>query len=205
MFLASCDQNLLPVAKVAKIYSEVPAHIRDELNAKLVANGFSDYQGLTDWLNARLADEGLEVSLSVMAVNRHGQDFKEKFDEDFSQARQVRQIAKMAVADNDDAEGSVRTASAQILETKLLILTNKIAAEIDDGKDMHKIAETISKIALAMTNLGRMGIANDKHRTEIRKQMAMEAAEKAASSAKDAGVSAETIARIRRDVLGMAE
>ena len=44
----------------------LPPEIRDELNARLVANGFSGYEALSEWLE----EQG--YSLSKSALHRHG-------------------------------------------------------------------------------------------------------------------------------------
>lgn len=189
----------------SKIKTEVPASIREEFNAALVAGGFSDYEGLTDWLNNRLKAEGLDVTVSVMAANRYGNQFQKDFEADMAEANQAYHIAKMAMAGNEDAEGVVRDATIRTLQTRLLKLTTLLRQAEEAGDDPHQLAKTTSNIARAVSALGRTDILSQKYKTEIRKQMALEAAETMAKTAKDAGVSEETIKRIRMDVLGMAE
>jgi len=189
----------------AKIKSAIPATIRDEFNAELVAGGFSEYGRLTAWLNDRLKAEGLDITVSLSAAHRYGSDFQKEFEADMAEANQMYHVAKMAVANNEDTEGVVRDATIRVLQTRLLRLGSDLRKQQDAGGDPHKLAETTSRIARAVADLSRTDIMSQKYKAEIRKEMAREAANAAAKSAKDAGVSEETIARIRRDVLGMAE
>ncbi len=193
------------MARRSKIRTEVPAKIREEFEAQLVDGGFSDYQGLTDWLNSRLKEEGLDVTVSVMAANRYGKSFQEEFERDMAEANQTYHVAKLAMANHEDAEGVVRDATIRTLQTRLLRLTSSLRQLEEAGDDPHKLAETTAKISRAVADLSRTDILSQKYKAEIRKAAAMEAANTMAKSAKDAGVSEETIKRIRMDVLGMAE
>ncbi len=189
----------------SKIKTEIPAAIREEFNAELVAGGFSDYIGLTNWLNDRLKAEGLDVKVSVMAANRYGSEFQKEFERDMAEANQTYHIAKMAMANNEDTEGVVRDATIRTLQTRLLRLSTSMRQLEEAGDDPHALAKTTANIARAVSALSRTDILSQKYKAEIRKEMALEAANMAAKTAKDAGVSEETIRRIRMDVLGMAE
>lgn len=193
------------MSRKSKIKTSVPADLRQALNAELVARGFSDYAALTDWLNEELEKRGLETRVSVMATNRYGQDFEADFNAEMAEANQMLHIARQAVAQGEDAEGVVREATIKVMQTRLLKLSTSLKKAEIAGDDVHKLSDTSTKITRALADLGRMDIASQKFKQEIRKQMALEAAEMAANTAKEAGVSQETIARIRRDVLGMAE
>lgn len=189
----------------SKIKTQVPAKIREEFDAELVAGGFSDYLGLTDWLNERLRAEGIDMKVSVMAANRYGKAFQESFERDMAEANQTYHIAKIAMANNEDTEGVVRDATIRTLQTRLLRLSSALRDAEEAGDDPHLLAETTAKISRAVADLSRTDILSQKYKAEIKKAAALEAANTMAKSAKDAGVSEETIKRIRMDVLGMAD
>lgn len=155
------------MARRSKIKTEVPAKIREEFEAQLVAGGFSDYLGLTDWLNERLKAEGLDVTVSVMATNRYGKSFQEEFDRDMAEANQTYHIAKIAMANNEDTEGVVRDATIRTLQTRLLRLSSALRQAEEAGDDPHKLAETTAKIAKALADLGRVDIASQKYKAEL--------------------------------------
>jgi hypothetical protein len=191
------------MARRSVIKTEVPREIQDEFNARLVAGGFADYDGLTEWLNERLAAEKLTIRISRSSAFRYGAEFQEQFERDMAEQRQLYQIAKTSLADNQDPEGIVREATIRTMQTRLLRLSIALRDAEEAGDDPHLLAETSSKIAKAIADLGRTDIASQKYKAEMQKKIA-DAAEKVTQTARSAGVSAETIAIIRRDVLGLA-
>jgi hypothetical protein len=191
------------MARRSVIKTEVPREIQDEFNARLVAGGFADYDGLTEWLNERLTAAGLSLRISRSSAFRYGAEFQEQFERDMAEQRQLYQIAKTSLADNQDPEGIVREATIRTMQTRLLRLSIALRDAEEAGDDPHLLAETSSKIAKALADLGRMDIASQKYKAEMQKRID-DAAEKVTQTARAAGVSAETIAIIRRDVLGLA-
>lgn len=191
------------MARRSAIKTEVPRDIQDEFNARLVAGGFSDYDGLTQWLNDRLIAAGLSLRISRSSAFRYGAEFQEQFERDMAEQRQLYQIAKTSLADNQDPEGVVREATIRTMQTRLLRLSIALRDAEEAGDDPHLLAETSSKIAKAIADLGRTDIASQRYKAEMQKKIT-EAAEKVTQTARSAGVSAETIAIIRRDVLGLA-
>lgn len=189
------------MARRSKIKTEVPAKIREEFDAELVAGGFSDYLGLTDWLNARLKAEGLDVTVSVMAANRYGKAFQENFEADMAEANQTYHIAKLAMANHDDAEGVVRDATIRTLQTRLLRLTSALRQAEEAGDDPHKLAETTAKIARAVADLSRTDILSQKYKEEIRKAALQEAAQQVDEMAKATGLDEEQARFWREKVL----
>ncbi len=155
------------MSRRSKIKTKVPAKIREEFDAELVAGGFSDYQGLTDWLNERLKAEGIDMKVSVMAANRYGKAFQESFERDMAEANQTYHIAKIAMANNEDTEGVVRDATIRTLQTRLLRLSSALREAEEAGDDPHKLAETTSKISRALADLGRVEIASQKYKAEL--------------------------------------
>ena len=155
------------MSRRSKIKTEVPPKIREEFEAQLVDGGFSDYQGLTDWLNSRLKEEGLDVTVSVMAANRYGKSFQEEFERDMAEANQTYHIAKIAMANNEDTEGVVRDATIRTLQTRLLRLSSALRQAEEAGDDPHKLAETTAKISRALADLGRVEIASQKYKAEL--------------------------------------
>lgn len=191
------------MARRSVIKTEVPRPIQDEFNARLVAGGFADYEGMAVWLNGRLAEAGLSVRVSKSSAFRYGAEFQEQFERDMSEQRQLYQIAKTSLADNQDTEGVVREATIRTMQTRLLRLSIALRDAEEAGDDPHLLAETSSKIAKAIADLGRTDISSQKYKAEIRKQEREEAARLATNAAKAEGVSEQGIIRMRQ-ALGMA-
>jgi hypothetical protein len=123
-----------------------------------------------------------------------------------SEQRQLYQIAKTAMADNQDAEGVVREATIRTMQTRLLRLSIALRDAEEAGDDPHLLAETSSKIAKAIADLGRTDIMSQKYKAEILKQVKQDqiaAAIAAEPIAKKAGLSDTDWAAIRAKFLGV--
>jgi hypothetical protein len=190
------------MARRSRIKTEVPSAIQDEFNARLVAGGFADYEGLTDWLNERLAEAGLAVRISKTSAFRYGAEFQEQFERDMAEQRQLYQIAKTSLADNQDPEGVVREATIRTMQTRLLRLSIALRDAEEAGDDPHLLAETSSKIAKAIADLGRTDILSQKYKAEVRAKL-QAAAQAAEPIAKKAGLSDDDWASIRAKFLGV--
>jgi hypothetical protein len=176
----------------------LPTDIRDELTEKLVANGFSDYTALAEWL----AEKGHAISRS--ALHRFGADLEAEFESATQDARRSIELARaMRANGNSDEDGSLLDASSSILQDQLLRISLALR-KVD--VDPQEAVELVSKASRALADLGRMSISNKKwqaeREAEIREEERAKAADTAAQVAKDAGVSPETIAAMRR-ALGM--
>ena len=194
------------MARRSAVKTKVPEPIQAEFNARLVAGGFADYDGLTDWLNERLADDGLSIRISRSSAFRYGAEFQEQFERDMSEQRQMYQIAKTSLADNQAPEGVVREATIRTMQTRLLRLSIALRDAEEAGDDPHLLAETSSKIAKAIADLGRVDIQSQKYKREvealIRQQARAEAAEELTQELKNDGISAELEASIKRILIG---
>ena len=191
------------MAKRAALTTEVPKPLLNELNAKLVAGGFADYSGLTDWLNRELEASGLVVRIARSALHRHGQNFQAQFEAEMAESRQLYAVAKISAADHEDAEGVVREATIRTLQTRLLKLAVALREAEESGDDVHQLAETSTKIARAVADLGRADIASQNWKDEV-KARTNQAAEAAAKIASKGGLSETSVDEIRRKILGIA-
>ena len=88
--------------------SQLPEEIQLELNRRLVANSFSDYQGLSEWLE----ELGFEISRS--SVHRHGHLFEEKLIAIKIATEQAKAIATAA----GDEEGAMNDALIRLIQQK---------------------------------------------------------------------------------------
>jgi hypothetical protein len=190
------------MARRSVIKTEVPREIQDEFNARLVAGGFADYDGLTEWLNERLTAAGLSLRISRSSAFRYGAEFQEQFERDMAEQRQLYQIAKTSLADNQDPEGIVREATIRTMQTRLLRLSIALRDAEEAGDDPHLLAETSSKIAKAIADLGRTDILSQRYKEEFRAKL-QKAAKESEPIAKKAGLSDADWAAIRAKFLGV--
>jgi hypothetical protein len=194
------------MAKRSRIKTEVPLKIQREFNARLVAGGFADYEGLTAWLNERLAEEGLAVRISKTSAFRYGSEFQEQFELVMAENMQIGELAKAALAENEDLEGVVREATIRTMQTRLLRISISLRDAEQSGDDPHLLAKTSSQVAKAIADLGRIDIMSQKYKAEILKEeraKQVAAVNAAESVAKSAGLSDNDWAMIRAKFLGV--
>ncbi|BAK76478.1 Mu-like prophage FluMu protein gp27 [Pseudogulbenkiania sp. NH8B] len=167
-----------PRSKVAQLPPEVKAW----LDTALVESNFSGYQELEQ----ALAERGYKVSRS--ALNRYGQEFEDKL----AALRQSSEQARAVVQAAPDEEGSVNEALMRLVQDHLF----KLLMSQDDKYDL-------SKVAKAVAELGRASVVQKKWQSEVRAR-----AEAAAASvekiARKGGLSADSVAQLRREILGIA-
>ena len=174
----------------------LPPEVRDQLNARLVSQGFGGYSELAEWLSA----QGYELSRS--AVHRYGAELEAEYEAAMGDVRRASELARAyADADPDDAAaltGAVnRMAQEQLLRALLGLRKAEAAGEHAPG-DMAKHLSTVSR---ALADLGRLDIQRTKHAIQVRRELAAEAADRAEAAAKKGGVSADGIAALRAAIM----
>ena len=174
---------------------KLPPEIRDEMTAKLVADGFGNYAGLSEWL----AERGYAISKS--ALHRFGADLEAEFDEAMQDARRSIELAKaMRASGNADDNGALLDASSSILQDQLLRISMALRKMDVDPQEAVKLA---SQAARALADLGRLKVYYEKWQAELRAK-AVVAADAVEAIAKKGGLSAEAMDAIRRGILGIA-
>ncbi|QOX79805.1 DUF3486 family protein [Trichlorobacter lovleyi] len=153
-------------------------------------------------INEILAAEGHEERVTKSSVNRYAVKMKEIGDK----LRQSREVAQMYIAQVGAApQGQTGLLINEMLRSMAFELSLKMQeADVEDPEAMSATIGQLKNLALTMQRLEQSATINVKREAEIRKQAVEQAADKAADVAQAAGVSAETIQRIRRDVLMMA-
>ena len=150
---------------------DLPVTVRDELNGRLIANGFSDYVALSEWL----LNQGYTVSKS--AVHRWGQELEAEFSGAMADARRAAELGR-ALSGDDDGSGLRRATTAMAQETLLRILMSlrkaEAAATDEDGGDPAALAKSLSLVTRSLADLGRLGLAETKYLTEQKAAMAQE-------------------------------
>ena len=183
----------------------MPDDIRLQLQALLQDPRVSILEA-TAQINAILEEEGHEDRLSKSAVGRAAMRWKRIGD----RIRQTREIGEMFIAKVGAApQGQTGLAINEILRTMACELSEKLLdADLEDPETMAATIDQVKSLALAVQRLEQSASINVKRDADIRKQEREKALQDAAktmeSTAKSEGVTAETIQRIRRDVLMMA-
>lgn len=163
---------------------DLPIEIRQELERRLMANAFSDYEGLSAWL----AEQGYELSRS--AVHRYGQSFEDRV----GALRLATEQARVLCESSPDDDGVMGEALMRLAQEKMFSLL--VEMEVDPEKvDITRLVRSISELSRSQVGLKQ-------YQSKVRAQV--EAAKKALESAsKSGGISAETRQIIERELLGI--
>jgi hypothetical protein len=160
----------------------LPAEVKAWLDQSLVESNFSGYESLS----AELESRGYSIGKS--ALHRYGSEFEVKL----ASLKLASEQAKAVVQAAPDDEGAVNEALMRLVQEHLFKLLMA-----DDGK------MDLPKVAKAVAELGRASVVQKKWQAEFREK-AESAAAKVEKIAKKGGLNAETVAEIRREILGVA-
>lgn len=164
----------------------LPEAVRDELNKRLIANSFSDYVGLSDWL----MEQGFEIKKSALA--HYGAAFEERC----AALRVATQQAKAIVAEVGDDEDAMSDALMSLAKERIFTILKDL--QVDPAK------ANLASITKAIAQLGRASVNQKKFATEVREK-AKAAADAAAKIARKGGLSKEASDEIRAAILGIAK
>ena len=174
----------MPTPSVVKT---LPKDDREWLEKQLLARNFSDYDGLIK----ALAERGLEISRS--AVARYGKAFKDHC-ENIRRITDMAQILTSEVGDDANAIGdaTLRSMQAQLLD-----------ALPDYDWSRLQLMEP-GELSLAISRLSRAGVNQKKWMAEVKSKVTA-AADSVEKQAAKAGVSGDTIAAFRKEILGILQ
>lgn len=161
---------------------QLPANVKAWLDKYLVDTNFSGYEALS----AALEERGYSIGKS--ALHAYGQSFEDRL----AALRQSSEQAKAVVTAAPDDEGAVNEALMRLVQDHLFKLLMASEGKLD-----------LPKVAKAVAELGRASVVQLKWKTEYRER-AEAAAAKVEKIAKKGGLSADTVAEIRREILGVA-
>jgi len=176
--------------------SQLPQDLRDELIDRIRESGHSDYDGHHRWLVAQIKERGIELDepISRSAIARLGKRQK-------SISVRMQEIRAMEKEFASDPVHTNRTTNAMLQMLAYTKTRDAYNGTIEMDEDM------LNSMALTIGRLEKAAAINEDRERDIRederRRAREEAAEKAGDVAAQAGVSPETVERIRRDVLGM--
>lgn len=173
----------------------LPPDIRGRLEALLRDRAFTQLDAMAE-VNELLEAQGLPFRLTKSSVNRYAQ----RMEAVGTKIRQGREIAKMWVAElGNEPQGEV----GRLLNEVVRNLAFETATRLAEGEAAAE-PKALRELGQAIKALEEASTINERREAEIRKKALEEAAKSLEKTAVQEGVSAETIAKIRRDVLGMA-
>lgn len=166
--------------------SLLPEECKAELNRRLISGGFSNYEGLSEWLRG----QGFDISRS--AVHRHGQQFEAQLEAIKIATEQAKAIAQ-TVGDDENALGDALTRLAQQKAFKALL-------ELDEDKNEEL---SLADLGRMIATLNHSSVAVKRYRSQVQDKLA-KTAEIIAKTVKKEGLSEDTAAQIRAQILGIA-
>lgn len=176
----------------------LPNEIKSWLDKALANGNFSGY----NLLETELKNRGFNIGKS--SIHRYGQKLEGKLSAIKASTQAALAIAE-AAPDDADLRSSANISMLQTQFFDLFLSMQEMEALSAD--DIGERMKVLGKASKAISELSRASVNQKKWQAaieaEIRADERAKAAEAATSAAKTGGVSAETIAIIRRDVLGM--
>ena len=152
----------------------LPDEVREELDRRLIEGAFSGYVALAEWL------KGQGYDISHAAVHRHGVSLERELELIRIASEECRAIEK---AVEDDGESL-----AFGILTQCQVKLHKLLRAAEDGD-----AKLVGSLARALGDILRAGISLRRERKLGRQEGLSDAVE----AAKKAGVSDDSIARMR--------
>ncbi len=160
----------------------LPQHVREELDARLMREGFSGYVALEHWLRA----QGFDIGKS--SVHRYGSALEEKVAKLKASAERARALVE---ASPDSAD--------HMAQATMRLLQDKLFTVLESMEDVDPESVDLVKLSRAMAPLVRASIAAKQHADEVKERLA-EAEKKLdadAQAGRIPGVTAEALAQIR--------
>jgi Protein of unknown function (DUF3486). len=145
--------------------------------------------------------EAGEDLLSKSSLNRYAQKMK-RFSEKNRQAKEVAD----AYLDKFGAEG--RNKLGKVVNEQIRLIAFDLVTDLDDLKESGKsdpqlITDVIFKVSRGLKDLEQAEKLNADREQEIRTRVLAEAVEKVDSIGRRDGISTETMAEIRKELLGL--
>lgn len=178
-----------PRSKIDKL----PEKVRDELDRKLIRNGFGDHAQLSKWL----ASKGFKICPA--SVGTHSQRLRRQVE----RLRIARTHAKAIQAESGDEAGDLNDAIISMIQAQVFDKITGIDLDElnpEDIKTLKQMGHMVADLARAATSQKRFA---QQYRTEIRKEALRDAAAAVRASGKKAGISAKTLREIEQKLLGL--
>ncbi|MDA8413013.1 MAG: DUF3486 family protein [Desulfobacteraceae bacterium] len=179
----------------------LPPEIKAQLQAWLQDPRITQLEA-TERANSLLELAGHPERVTKSAVNRYAV----RMEEVGAKLRQSREVAQMYIAQVGAApQGQSGLLINEMLRSMAFEVSLKMQeADAGDPESMAATINQLKNLALTMQRLEQSATINVKRENEIKRQALEEATKTMEATAKSEGVTAETIQRIRRDVLMMA-
>lgn len=173
----------------------VPEQLRDWLRDELADRGFADIVEVTEALNFRLEQDGLELRLGKTAVGEFSKLLKDQ--------REAFGMAETLLADMDiEAESDIHRTLMQMIATSAMQMMQSVRQEDGhlDAKDLMSLGRMLKDL---MQSAGfRERLLSDE-RDRVAKEARQAAAEAVEKSSSDLGLTQQTAEAVKSMILGV--
>lgn len=177
----------------------LPDDIREQLQELLRDPRVTQLQA-TEKINAVLEADGHEDRISKSAVNRYDLQMRAVGQ----RLQQSREVAEMWIAKLGSApQGKIGNLVNEILRSLSFDLSLTAADMELDAENMPAVAGMLKDLALTTMRLEKAACLNVEREREIRQEALADAAEKAATVAKQGGLTQSTVQQLRSEILGI--
>lgn len=179
----------------------LPEEIRSTLNA-FIRSGNMTQKDIREAVNRMIDEAGLpdDAKLSRTGFNRYA-----KRMEDMGQRlRQSREVAEVWITKLGEAPTSdVGRLLQEFVRTMAFETSMRMMEEADEAQEVIP-PKALNQLALVVQRIEQASMTSHKVEKEIRTAFAQEAADKAESVAKKAGLTADTVKMLKAELLGIA-
>jgi len=178
----------------------LPAELKLWLHEELKDRGFAGFEDLSEALNFRLAEAGQELRIGKSAIHAYGQEYQEfvKHQEEAS-AWAANWMTEEGMAD----EAQRHSVLFQMLTTVAFkLLKDKMGDEAEvNAQELHFLGRMMKDV-MASAGIREKLVADERERVaRATKAAAASAVEKSAASM---GLTGDTVAAIKAQILGVA-
>jgi len=175
----------------------LPEAIKTELNA-LIRSGAMSQKDILDQINQLIEAAGLpeEDKLSRSGLNR----YTLRMEQNGARIRQAREVAEVWTSKLGQAPASDL---GKMLQEFVRTMAFETSMKLMDDPDKVVDPKSLGQLALVIQRIEAAAMSSHKVEKEIRAAALAEAAEAAEKITSKAGLSAETAAAIKREILGI--
>lgn len=177
----------------------IPDELRRWLAEELKVRGFAEIQDVTEALNFRLQEAGLEVSVGKTAVGQFSKALKDQ--------REAFAFAETLLSDLDiEREGELHKVLMQMIATSAVHMLRSVREEDEhlDPKDLMNLGRMLKDL-MASSGMREKLLEEERQRVmrQAREAAQAEMDQALEATATEAGLDADMVARLRRGVLGL--
>ncbi|WP_194094823.1 phage protein Gp27 family protein [Marivivens aquimaris] len=178
----------------------IPSELREWLQETLEARGFGDYVAVTEELNFKLEEAGVELRVGKSSVHAWGTEYQEFIKYQEQASAWAEGWMKEQGLDEEAKRHNVLFQMITTLAFKVMQAQMSRDADEIDPRELHFLGKMLKDV---MSSSGMREKLMADERIRIRKEVQAEAAAEATKAAKDAGLSPAAADAIKARILGI--